>query len=103
MHQTTKGTAEEQIFETSEHGTSLIEKESSPITKKPERVILVLTYPDGTVRKEALFGTGVPDLEDWEDRADRLWLKEEESKRKPPASIRMIDDAGNGYLRELRY
>jgi hypothetical protein len=71
--------------------------------KKPELVTLILTHLDGHQQKEVLLGARVPDLEDWEDMADRLWLRNEKSKHGRLVFVRMKDETGRPYLRKHEY
>jgi hypothetical protein len=87
----------ERYAETSE--TSLPEKR----LQKPDQVMLILTHLDGHQQKQILVGARVPDLGDWEDMADRLWLENEKSKHGRLVFIRMKDKAGRPYLRKHEY
>jgi hypothetical protein len=71
--------------------------------KKPEQVTLILTHLDGHQQKEILAGARVPELEDWEDMADRLWLKNEKSKHGRLVFVGMKDETGRPYLRKHEY
>jgi hypothetical protein len=71
--------------------------------RKPHLVTLKLVHQDGTQRSEMLTGDAVPDLEDWEARADALWLKYERSKHGPVVRIWMEDYRGSLYLKKLSY
>jgi hypothetical protein len=71
--------------------------------RKPHLVTLILVHRDGTKRMETLVGEAVPDLEDWEARADALWLKYERSKHGPVVRISMEDYRGSLYLKKLSY
>ncbi len=102
MQRTRKIIVESENSEKFNHELAL-ENEESSSGKKPDRVILILTYLNRKERKEGLFGTDVPDLENWEDMADKRWLKDEKSEHGPLVMIRMRDQKGRAYLRDLQY
>ena len=71
--------------------------------QKPRRVNMTVTHSDGTQESKDLSGRYIPERRDWEDRADELWLESEWSQHGPVVSIRMEDESGQKYLRELVY
>ena len=70
---------------------------------RPLRVTLCFTHADGTMKSKPLSGSKVPRLRDWEETADDLWERKENSQHGPIVRIWMEDESGQPYLRELIY
>jgi hypothetical protein len=75
------------------------------IPQKPSQVVLTFLYADDSFLDEILVDKDVPDLEDWEDYADRRWVSYDDNRgSKPPIiRIRMRDKTGRPYLSDLHY